>query len=374
MIKISVIIPVYNTEDYLVECLESVLRQTIKEIEIICVNDGSTDNTYHILRDYEARFDNVSVIDQLNAGQSVARNKAIAKAQGKYIYFMDSDDLITSGMLQELWDHCEEKELDVIYFSGTSFYETKDLEDKHKGFKNSYYREGSYPDVLAGPQMYLQMKNNADYSMSPCLQLIKKELLIENAIRFPEGIIHEDNYFSFMVIMKARRTFCVNDIYFYRRVRAASVMTNKESWKNLRGYFVCLMKELEFAGTLEIDDLQVIKKIEESLWLLNNHIQRIYISLTKSEREYFIKMCTPVERYFFKSMILKHIEAKIMLGGRIRTLEEENKALKQIKMSVSFKLGRILTAPLRMIRGGIRCCKEHGFVYSCKYAVKKIIK
>ena len=93
MVKVSVIIPVFNVEKYLEECLESILAQSMKEIEIICVNDGSIDNSLNILRKYEAEYPQIKVLDQLNGGQSAARNRALSCASGEYVYFMDSDDL-----------------------------------------------------------------------------------------------------------------------------------------------------------------------------------------------------------------------------------------------------------------------------------------
>lgn len=144
MIKVSVIIPVFNVEKYLEECLDSILAQTLKEIEIICVNDGSVDHSLQILKKYERFDDRIIVLDQVNSGQSVARNKALEYASGKYVYFMDSDDLVVSRMLEETWEICERDNLDVLFFSGTSFYENSDLEEKHKNFVNTYYRKGNY--------------------------------------------------------------------------------------------------------------------------------------------------------------------------------------------------------------------------------------
>ena len=108
-----------------------------------------------------------------------------------------------------------------------------------------------------------------------------RELLFEKKIRFCEGIIHEDNCFTFQVLLSAKRAFCVNDIYFYRRVREISVMTQKETYKNLRGYFVCLVRQLQFAGEQQIDDPYINQKIEYILWMLNYHVQRIYLKIKR---------------------------------------------------------------------------------------------
>lgn len=371
MKKVSVIIPVFNTEKYIEECLESVLNQSLKDIEIICVNDGSVDRSLEILRAYEKQYDQIKVIDQLNAGQSAARNRALQIAEGDYVYFMDSDDLITSHMLEELWTICEEKNLDLLYFSGTSFYENEELSEKHSGFSNSYYRKGIYTDVIDGPRMMAVLRNNRDYFVSPCLQIINRKFLVESGIKFIEGIIHEDNCFSFQILLKASRVFCVNDIYFYRRVRTASVMTQDENIRNLRGYFCCLVEQMNFVGQFDFDDVEINKKIDLTLWLLNHQIQRIYQKITPKEQQEFIRQCTPYERVLFNALILDTIQVNAESKKKIKKLNDQ---IKKIKESHSYKIGRRLTAPYRLIKGGIKCMKQHGVIYTCKLTLKKIKK
>lgn len=120
---VSVIIPVYNVENYLKECLDSVLNQTYKNIEVIVINDGSTDKSLHILEDYSSKFNNIKIIDQENSGQSVARNKGLENAKGKYIYFLDSDDYILPDTLKKLIKKLEMNNLDIIRFAARPFSE-----------------------------------------------------------------------------------------------------------------------------------------------------------------------------------------------------------------------------------------------------------
>lgn len=371
MKKVSVIIPVFNTEKYIEQCLESVLSQTLKDIEVICVNDGSTDRSLEILDDFRNRDDRITVINQLNAGQSVARNKAMSLASGKYMYFMDSDDLITSQMLEELYCMCEEKSLDILYFSGTSFYETDELAVKHKGFSNTYFRKGNYLDVLDGVKMFSKLSTNRDYYVSPCLQFIRSEFLKEKNVLFHEGIIHEDNCFTFKTLLQAERTFCVKDIYFYRRIRSESVMTHEENCRNLKGYFCCLMEQLKFAGTLKIDDVDAMQRIEYTLSMLNYHVKRIYMKLSEREREIFINQCSPYERYLFNSLILDSIKIQKHDQEKIQSL---NKKIKKLKKSHTYRLGKVFSYPVWLTKGGIKCLRQHGFKYTCKLSAKKICR
>ena len=100
MINVSIVIPVYNVEKYLKQCLESVVNQTLDKIEVICINDGSTDNSLNILKEYEKKYNNIIIIDQENKGPGFARNIGMKRASGKYIYFLDSDDYIELNAME----------------------------------------------------------------------------------------------------------------------------------------------------------------------------------------------------------------------------------------------------------------------------------
>ena len=107
IIKVSIVIPVYNVEKYLEECIESAIKQSLNDIEIICINDGSTDSSLEILKKYEKKYSNIIVISQENKGLSASRNVGIRKAKGKYIYFLDSDDFIDTNSMELCYKECE---------------------------------------------------------------------------------------------------------------------------------------------------------------------------------------------------------------------------------------------------------------------------
>ena len=133
--KVSVIVPVYNVEQYLSDCLESICRQTLKGIEIIVVNDGSTDNSMRIIEDFAARDSRIQYHVQPNQGLSVARNQAMRYATGKYIYFMDSDDILDWTALQKCYLTCEEDNLDFVFFDAepiTSSEENENIPDYNR--------------------------------------------------------------------------------------------------------------------------------------------------------------------------------------------------------------------------------------------------
>ena len=114
MPKISVIIPVYNTENYLKECLNSVINQTFKDIEIICVNDGSTDNSLSILEEYARTDSRIKIINQKNQGVSSSRNNGIKSARGEYIMFLDSDDLYKPDLCEKVVEKIDSQSPDIV--------------------------------------------------------------------------------------------------------------------------------------------------------------------------------------------------------------------------------------------------------------------
>ena len=166
--------------------------------------------------------------------------------------------------------------------------------------------------------MLYTLRDNRDYFVSPCLQIINRKFLMESGIRFIEGIIHEDNCFSFQILLKASRVFCVNDIYFYRRVRNSSVMTQEENIRNLRGYFCCLVEQMNFVREFDFDDPEINKKIDLTLWLLNHQVQRIYQKITPKEQQEFIRQCTPYERVLFNALILDTIRVNVASQKQIK--------------------------------------------------------
>ena len=137
-ILVSVIIPVYNVEKYIEETLISVLSQTLSEIEIICINDGSKDRSGEIIRKYAKKDKRVIFLEQENQGQSVARNKGIELAKGEYLYFLDSDDLIETNALEILYNKSKKENLDLLLFDGCSFFENARLKCEHKNYETYY--------------------------------------------------------------------------------------------------------------------------------------------------------------------------------------------------------------------------------------------
>lgn len=210
MPEISVIIPVYNGAQYICECLESVCAQTIREMEIICINDGSTDRSLQILKEFAEKDSRIKIIDQKNRGVSAARNAGLAIAQGKYVGFVDGDDTIEKDFFLKLFQKAEECEADAVY-SRLSY-------NHHVGgFANVIDRDEIIQDLL--PQFLRQDNFN-----SVCIKIFRLEIIREHQIRFPLGTQHgEDAQFNIEFLMKASRiSFLDYCGYHYRQVEGSA--------------------------------------------------------------------------------------------------------------------------------------------------------
>lgn len=218
MTKISVIIPIYNTAGYLKECIESVLNQSFKDIEVICVNDGSDDVSRDVLESYSSKDDRVKVITQENKGLGAARNVAVSKATGKYILFLDSDDYMEEESLVDIFDLAESKSLDFLMFKIINF----DNENYEK-VKVPYF-EMKFLKKMVGDEVFdwKQVQDKLFRISVTCPGKFFRTDLIKN-IKFPEGVIFEDTVFFFKMIFKANRIYFHDEYLYNRRIRDDSI-------------------------------------------------------------------------------------------------------------------------------------------------------
>ena len=207
--QISVVIASYNIYDYIVQCLESILCQSFTDIEAICIDDCSTDDTHDILMQYEAKDDRVRVIhfDQ-NQGLSIARNAGIEAAKGNYLLFLDGDDYHKDGSLQLLYDVIRANDLDLLLFDREIFYSsgTPDSINLHPN-----PRIKSINRIMTGAALLALQASEKEYSPNVGLQMVKTEFLKESGIRFFPGIIHEDELYTPLIMEKAQRAMCIDN-------------------------------------------------------------------------------------------------------------------------------------------------------------------
>ena len=219
--KISVIIPVYNMEKYLRQCLDSVINQTLKDIEIICVNDGSTDKSLSILQEYAQNDNRICIINQQNQGLSCSRNNAMKIAKGRYILFLDSDDWIREDACQLLYERCYKYSIDMLHFAGINYDETT----------QQYIQLKAQQILYTNPDIPYYDKNALNkfieyIPISACRFFYKRAFLEKHNILFPEKINFEDNYFVRKALIFAERFAAEKEVLYFRRVHSSSITQN----------------------------------------------------------------------------------------------------------------------------------------------------
>lgn len=242
-IKVSVIVPIYNVEEYLEECLDSLLTQTLNEIEVIMVNDGSVDNSRNIAQKYVTKYKHFQLIERENGGLSAARNSGLLVATGEYIYFIDSDDYLVPNALEILYKKASSENLDVLKFAAYSFEDnSKELSWE---YKDGYRYHGVYQDIYQGIDLLEKfiLTNDASFP-SCCLIFSKREVIKQHNLKFYEGIIHEDNLFHWQILSVSNRTSVLNMPLYCRRFRSGSI-TQTPNWVYKNFSMGIIIRELD---------------------------------------------------------------------------------------------------------------------------------
>lgn len=219
---ISVIIPVYNTEKYLERCINSVINQTYKNIEIILIDDGSTDNSGKICDEYAKKFQEIVIIHQRNQGASVARNNGISKASGQYITFVDSDDMIEKNYVEYLYNLIKKYNVKMSIASYKTIFENGKYIDLGKKYSEKLMTTEEALDRLLKEQ---------GFTVSPCSKMYHKSIF-EN-IKFPAGKLFEDNGTIYKFIMECQTIAYGNETYYFYCIRSDSSTTSKFNIKKL---------------------------------------------------------------------------------------------------------------------------------------------
>lgn len=215
---ISVIVPVYNVELYLKECIESILTQTYTDLEIILVNDGSTDNSIKICEDYASKDKRIKVINKVNGGLSDARNVGLKIATGEYISFIDSDDyIINKDAYENMYKIAKENNSSLVAGNALWYYSDNDnfvVHTEEQQFSNNR---------MTGEEFFIKSLKTKRLIAPVCFNLYKRELLIENKLVFKTGIHHEDEEFTPRVLLKCKCISNYNEPFYVYRQRKGSI-------------------------------------------------------------------------------------------------------------------------------------------------------
>lgn len=280
--QVSVVIPVYNVEDYLRECLDNILNQTLHEIEVICVNDGSTDGSLAILEEYAAKDERITIVTQKNRGLSGARNTGAKFARGEFLYFIDSDDFIDAEALEYLYQEAHDNQLDILYFDGESFYQPEELRQQFPGV-DCCYREKEYSEVVSGEELYVRMSRDGRFRPMVWLQFFSHAFYYDNKLSFYEGIMHEDVQFSYITVLKAKRVSHRRKAFYHYRRRKGAITSGQAKFSHVYGKLICLMSIMHFMESRRFDQ-DVIQCMSNYLTWLSGSMKSIYNGLPKEEK------------------------------------------------------------------------------------------
>lgn len=297
---VSVIIPVYNTEKYLESCLDSIVNQELNNYEIIIINDGSTDNSSEIAKKYANNYSFILYFEQDNKGLAATRNLGIERASGKYIYFMDSDDLLEENSLNILYNLAEENKLDAVFFDADVFF---DYTNNEKKIYN-YHRQKSYGLYDNGQELFNDLINNKEFLASACLYFIRTDIIRKFELKFPIGIIHEDELFTVKLMMVIKKCMHINEQYFKRRIRKNSIVTSSNNENKIMGYSVVFNKlEKMFNETIFVNDYIKYSYeinmggIYHTILKINNHLEKKSDKIKNQINE--VKKTASYHNYFF---------------------------------------------------------------------------
>lgn len=263
-IRISVIVPVYNVENYLETCVESIVMQEDRFTEILLVDDGSTDGSSRICDELARKYKCIRVTHKKNGGLSSARNAGLEEAKGTYILFVDSDDYLEPGTCRILLDHVKNHEgLDVLVFNG--------IEDF--GYKKESMRQKANLDgtPVSGRDYLVKCYSNRNLNVEACLYMYRRVFLEENCLRFKEGILHEDVEFTPRALLAAKKVLEIQDCLYHYMIREGSISTSRNKEKNIRDLFQTLR---ELSGLADRQDEELRRWMKNAV--VNSCLNMVY--------------------------------------------------------------------------------------------------
>lgn len=299
MPKISVVIPVYNTSKYLRQCLDSLISQTLQDFEVICVNDGSKDNSLEILNEYVQKDSRFIVIDKENEGQGVARNLAIQKAQGEFLLCLDSDDWLEDNALELAYNKILEDSADIIFFDIYRYSEKTKQKCIYK-YTGVYSKFQNTPFTKEDAGETIFKTNGLTFKM------YKTKLIQDNDIKYSNHKFHEDVPFYFGSVLCSNRLTCLSEpIYNYR-------IFPKSSSYNYKQYFTCIPEVFEICFDL-IEQKNPPNEIIASF--LGNRYRSLigFYNLTPTlyKPKYYKMMQKIIKKYFLRYDLDKDLENSV---------------------------------------------------------------
>lgn len=366
MAKVSIIVPIYNVEQYLEECLDSIINQTLKDLEIICVNDGSTDSSLDILKRYEKQDKRIVILDGPNGGYGKGMNRGLDRATGEYIGIVEPDDYVKLEMFGELYEIAKEKDLDFVKADFYRFVnnEDGDLELTYEALSKTGV---GYNEVI-NPFDRIEVFK---FVLNTWSGIYKREFIEEYHIRHNEtpGASFQDNGFWFKTFSQAKRVYFVNKPYYMnRRDNPNSSVHSKEKVFCMNDEYIMLRQFLRDNKSLEERFLGIYnfkrfgnyifsyRRVGDEYKMLylerfyeefkeayeNNEIdESLFTAYGREQLSYILK--GPLEFYYWDKYSAQAREKQKIINSLKKKLSKKDKEIDDLKASTSFKAGRALT-------------------------------
>lgn len=270
---VSIVVPIYKVENYLKKCVDSIINQTYKSLEIILVDDGSPDNCGVICDEYKKMDKRIKVIHKKNGGLSDARNRGLDVATGEYICFVDSDDFVSELYIEKLLKKALKEKADIVACNFQYIDELGKIWVRKEKEDKVYFSKEAIKDIFTTTQ---------DTEVMMCNKIYKKNLFVDNNIKFPVGKLHEDNFTTYKLYDKANKIILINDKLYYYLQRNNSIMS---TFNKRRLDILLALEEIKeyFKDRPDFFDVIVCNELLVYLSLLNNMIVTNYDENEKLE-------------------------------------------------------------------------------------------
>lgn len=386
---VSVIIPVYNVAPYLRDCIGSILNQTLQNIEVICVDDGSTDGSLDILEEYKNTDKRVCVVRQQNSGAAIARNNGLAIAKGEYLSILDSDDFFKPTMLEEAYYRAKETDADIVVyrFHRYDHISGREYDQPHMNKKSNFPNTPlfSIADIQKMGKNYLRVLYGWTWD-----KLFSRKYIEKQELSFQNVKIYNDMFFTYSALATSQKITFIDAPLMCQRVNRAGSIT-KSAQKNWVCIFDALKKVKDYLISNNLFDnfekefkSYAIRMLIYTYGETSGTEQRAmavvcekfgfhYLDIDLSvDSDFQIKDELIEARNLFTSasnMYLSetNIDA-VKLSSEIQKVKNDYVA---VLSSKSYRIGRFITFIPRKIRGGIRCYKEHGMRYTMRRIKEK---
>lgn len=264
-IKVSVIVPIYNVEKYLNRCLNTLVNQTLKEIELILVNDGTKDNSMEIVKQYEKKYDNIIIINKKNGGLSSARNAGLKIAQGEYISFIDSDDFVKETMMERLYQKAKETDADMVISGFYSYISENDCIEKLPYLKDSIIEEKDIISKIVLPMCGELPESDKDISMNVCVwkNIYRRSLFEEHKIKFKSEreVLSEDIIFHLDFVPYMKKIAIIHESFYYYVYNSVSLSNGTILAKRQPHLYSAMKESLVKWNLWDIGKFRVKKQI-----------------------------------------------------------------------------------------------------------------